>query len=36
MGVDDSFDCLFLDDSVSNMRIAREVGWMNVLVGMYV
>ena len=32
-GVDDPSDCLFLDDSVSNMRTAREVGWTNVLVG---
>jgi putative hydrolase of the HAD superfamily/pyrimidine and pyridine-specific 5'-nucleotidase len=32
-GVEDPQACLFLDDSVSNMRAAREVGWTNVLVG---
>ena len=25
--------CLFLDDSVSNMKAARAMGWTNVLVG---
>lgn len=26
-------ECLFLDDSVSNMRAAKSVGWRTVLVG---
>lgn len=32
-GVEDPAACLFLDDSVSNMKTARAVGWTNVLVG---
>lgn len=32
-GVEDPAACLFLDDSVSNMRAARAMGWTNVLVG---
>jgi putative hydrolase of the HAD superfamily/pyrimidine and pyridine-specific 5'-nucleotidase len=32
-GVSDPSRCLFLDDSTSNMRTAREVGWVNILVG---
>jgi len=32
-GVDDPESCLFLDDSVKNIRAAREVGWRSVLVG---
>ena len=32
-GVTDPADCLFLDDSVSNLKTARAVGWSNVLVG---
>lgn len=32
-GVEDPSRCLFLDDSTSNMRAAKQVGWVNVLVG---
>ena len=32
-GVEDPAACLFLDDSVSNMKAARAMGWTNVLVG---
>lgn len=32
-GVDDPESCLFLDDSVKNLRTAREIGWRGVLVG---
>ena len=32
-GVKDPSRCLFLDDSTSNMRAAKQVGWVNVLVG---
>ena len=34
-GCDDPSACLFLDDSVSNMRAAKKVGWRTVLVGRY-
>ncbi|CEG00364.1 Pyrimidine 5-nucleotidase [Ostreococcus tauri] len=32
-GVDDPAACLFLDDSTSNMKTARVMGWTNILVG---
>ena len=32
-GVDDPGACLFLDDSTSNVRAAKKVGWRTVLVG---
>ena len=32
-GVDDPNACLFLDDSTSNVRAAKKVGWRTVLVG---
>eukprot|EP00550_Attheya_septentrionalis_P005607 CAMPEP_0198295178 /NCGR_PEP_ID=MMETSP1449-20131203/26341_1 /TAXON_ID=420275 /ORGANISM="Attheya septentrionalis, Strain CCMP2084" /LENGTH=494 /DNA_ID=CAMNT_0043995393 /DNA_START=6 /DNA_END=1487 /DNA_ORIENTATION=+ len=31
--VDDPESCVFLDDSVNNIRAAREVGWRSILVG---
>lgn len=31
--VDDPEACVFLDDSVTNIRAAREIGWRSVLVG---
>ncbi|KAG7361284.1 NUDIX family hydrolase [Nitzschia inconspicua] len=31
--VDDPEACIFLDDSVTNIRAAREIGWRSVLVG---
>jgi pyrimidine 5'-nucleotidase len=31
--VDDPESCVFLDDSVTNIRAAREIGWRSVLVG---
>jgi putative hydrolase of the HAD superfamily/pyrimidine and pyridine-specific 5'-nucleotidase len=32
-GVDDPEQCLFLDDSVTNIKAARGIGWRSVLVG---
>jgi pyrimidine 5'-nucleotidase len=32
-GVDSPESCLFLDDSLTNIRAARDVGWRSVLVG---
>jgi pyrimidine 5'-nucleotidase len=32
-GVEDPESCLFLDDSLTNIRAARNVGWRSVLVG---
>jgi pyrimidine 5'-nucleotidase len=32
-GVDDPEACVFLDDSVTNIRAARDMGWRSVLVG---
>lgn len=32
-GVNDPNACLFLDDSTSNMKTARAMGWTNILVG---
>jgi pyrimidine 5'-nucleotidase len=31
--VDDPEQCIFLDDSVTNIKAAREIGWRSVLVG---
>jgi putative hydrolase of the HAD superfamily/pyrimidine and pyridine-specific 5'-nucleotidase len=31
--VDDPEECVFLDDSVTNIRAAREIGWRSILVG---
>jgi pyrimidine 5'-nucleotidase len=33
-GVEDPESCLFLDDSLTNIRAARDVGWRSVLVGL--
>ena len=34
-GVSDPNECVFLDDSTSNMKAAKSVGWRTVLVGRY-
>jgi pyrimidine 5'-nucleotidase len=32
-GVSDPERCLFLDDSLTNLRTAREIGWRSILIG---